>query len=176
MSQISSLNQSADRQADFDTGPLLGGERSNRNLNHQPVSETAEKSVSDTPPAISDAEWKVMHEVWQREPVTSSELIERLTETAGWSQGTIKTLLHRLVQKGVLDFQRKGNRYIYRSNYSESDCVDEASVHLLHSVFHGRPLPMLTHLVLTARLSGSEAESLKTILNQIQQTLPPSTT
>ena len=177
MSQISSLNQSAGLPADFKTGPSTEcqrANRSNRDASQPLVTQAAEKAASDTPPAISDAEWKVMHEVWQREPVTSSELIDRLTETAGWSQGTIKTLLHRLVQKRVLDFQRKGNRYIYRSNFSESDCVDEASVHLLHSVFHGRPLPMLTHLVHTARLSGSEVESLQSILNQIQQALPRS--
>ena len=88
-------------------------------------------------PGISDAEWRVMHEIWQSEPVTSSELSSRLSEKTSWSTGTIKTLLHRLVQKGVLDFRRKGNRYLYRSNFTEAQCLEHASDQILHTVFQG---------------------------------------
>jgi len=96
-------------------------------------------------PSISDAEWRVMHEVWLSEPVTSSEIISLLATSTQWSAGTIKTLLHRLVQKG-----------------------------LLHTVFQGRPIPMLTYMVQSARLSGSEVETLQQLLADIQQELPQS--
>ncbi len=123
-------------------------------------------------PAISAAEWRVMHEIWHSEPVTSGELSNRLSEKTDWSTGTIKTLLHRLVQKGVLDFRRKGNRYLYRSNFTEAECIDHASDQLLHTVFQGRPIPMLTYLVQSARLSGSEVEILRGLLKEIQAELP----
>jgi BlaI family penicillinase repressor len=124
-------------------------------------------------PSISNAEWRVMHEVWHCEPITSGEITSQLRETTQWTPGTIKTLLHRLVQKGVLDFQRKGNRYLYRSNFSETDCIDHASGQMLHTVFKGRPVPMLKYLVQLARLSGSEVEALREMLAEIQQDLPP---
>jgi BlaI family penicillinase repressor len=123
-------------------------------------------------PQITDAEWRVMHEIWQLEPVTSSEITSRLSETTDWSPGTIKTLLHRLVQKGVLDFRRKGNRYHYASNFTEAECIDHASDQLLHTVFHGQPVPMLAYLVQSARLSGSEVKILRAMLDQIQAELP----
>ena len=129
--------------------------------------------MTELNPSITDAEWCVMHEVWLCEPVTSGEITSRLRETTDWTPGTIKTLLHRLVQKGVLGFQRKGNRYLYRSNVSEAECIDHASGQLLHTVFKGRPVPMLAHLVLSARLSGSEVEALREMLADIQQDLPP---
>ena len=129
--------------------------------------------MNDNRPSISDAEWRVMHEIWRFEPVTSGEITSRLSETTDWSPGTIKTLLHRLVQKGVFDFQRKGNRYLYRSNFSEAECVDYASDQLLHTIFKGRPVPMLAYLVESARLSGSEVETLRQMLNDIQNELPP---
>ena len=129
--------------------------------------------MSEICPSISDAEWRVMHEVWRSEPITSGEITNRLSGSTDWTPGTIKTLLHRLVQKGVLDFQRKGNRYLYRSNFSESECIDHASDQLLHTVFKGRPVPMLAYLVESARLSGAEVESLRAMLNEIQQDLPP---
>jgi BlaI family transcriptional regulator, penicillinase repressor len=126
----------------------------------------------ESAPQISDAEWRVMHEIWQLEPVTSSEITSRLAESTEWSPGTIKTLLHRLVQKGVLDFRRKGNRYHYCSNYTEAQCIDHASDQLLHTVFHGQPVPMLAYLVQSARLSGSEVKILRSMLDQIQEQLP----
>lgn len=123
-------------------------------------------------PSISDAEWRVMHEIWQSEPITSSEITSRLSNKTAWTPGTIKTLLHRLVQKGILDFQRKGNRYLYRSNFTESECIEHVSDQLLHTVFQGQPLPMLKYLVHTSRLSGTEIQTLKKMLVEIQRELP----
>lgn len=123
-------------------------------------------------PQISDAEWRVMHEIWVAEPVTSSRIHDRLREKTNWSAGTIKTLLHRLVEKGILEFQRKGNRYLYRSKFTEAQCVQQVSDQLLHTVFQGQPMPMLEYLVHTARLSGTEISSLRELLNEIQQDLP----
>ena len=134
--------------------------------------------MQDRPP-ISDSEWRVMHEVWMLESqnldATSRTISDLLSRKIDWSDGTIKTLLHRLVQKGVLRFQRKGNRHLYRSNFSEQECVDQVCTQLLHAVFHGRPLPMIKYLVSSARLSGREVESLHEVLDQIRQTLPPQT-
>lgn len=126
----------------------------------------------DDAPSISDAEWRVMHEIWQCEPVTSTEVIKRLSETCDWSAGTIKTLLHRLVQKEVLSFQRKGNRYLYRANMTEDQCIDLVSNQMLHTIFQGRPVPMLTYMVQSSRLSGQELETLQAMLASIQQGMP----
>jgi BlaI family penicillinase repressor len=123
-------------------------------------------------PSISDAEWRVMHEIWHAEPVTSSEITSLLSKKTDWSPGTIKTLLHRLVQKGILDFQRKGNRYLYRSNFTEFECIEHVSEQLLHTVFQGQPIPMLKYLVHTARLSGTEIQTLRQMLVEIQKELP----
>lgn len=123
-------------------------------------------------PHISDAEWRVMHEIWLAEPVTSSRIHSRLSEKTDWSAGTIKTLLHRLVEKGILEFQRKGNRYLYRSRFTEAECVDQVSDQLLHTVFQGQPMPMLKYLVYSSRLSGTEIQSLCDLLVDIRKDLP----
>lgn len=126
------------------------------------------------PLILTDAEWQLMHEVWSVTWITSSQLHDRLEEGTGWSLGTIKTMLHRLVHKGALEFQRRGNRYHYRSAVSASDCIDRAQQHLLHTVFLGRPVPMLAALVQSARLSGQELADLQGILTQLRQRQPAS--
>lgn len=129
------------------------------------------KTTNDHP-SISGAEWQVMHEVWQSEPITSTQIIDRLAASIDWTPGTIKTLLHRLVQKGVISFQRKGNRYLYRSNMTEEECIDLASNQMLHTIFKGRPVPMLAYMVQSARLSGMEVETLQSMINAIKNELP----
>ena len=64
---------------------------------------------------ISDAEWQVMHVIWDRQPVAAQDVIAALTESTEWSPATIRTMLHRLVKKKVLSFSTEGNRYIYRA-------------------------------------------------------------
>lgn len=127
--------------------------------------------------AISEAESIVMQEIWhvadiRDQQVTSREIIGRLSESTDWTSGTIKTLLHRLVEKGILQFQRKGNRYLYRATISEDVYVDQMASRLLNTAFDGRPLPMIHYLVQSTRLSGSEIESLREMLLELRE-LPP---
>ena len=50
---------------------------------------------------ISDAEWEVMRIIWTLETASSSEVIKELQAKKDWSESTIKTLMGRLVQKGL---------------------------------------------------------------------------
>lgn len=59
-------------------------------------------------PHITDAEWEVMRVVWVNGRVTSKEVISILKEKMDWKQATLKTLLGRLVEKGVLNTEQEG--------------------------------------------------------------------
>src|SRR5207253_5391223 len=66
-------------------------------------------------PQISDAEWEVMKVVWERQPVTAAEVVERLGRERRWSPRTIRTMLNRLLAKRAIDYHPEGKRYLYRS-------------------------------------------------------------
>ena len=63
---------------------------------------------------ITDAEWEVMRVVWANDRVTSKKVISVLQEKMDWTQSTIKTILGRLVEKGVLNTEKEAVR-----NYAE---------------------------------------------------------
>ncbi len=63
---------------------------------------------------ISGAEWRVMEVIWQRPTATAAEVIAALASATDWKHRTIRTLLARLVEKGVLAAQPDGNRHLYR--------------------------------------------------------------
>jgi BlaI family transcriptional regulator, penicillinase repressor len=115
---------------------------------------------------ISDAEWQVMNVVWERQPLAAQEIVLALADHADWAPATIKTMLHRLVKKGVLTYEAQGNRYVYRSRVKRSDCVKHASRSFLERVFSGESAPLLAHFLRNSKLSAEEIAQLRQILDK----------
>ena len=72
---------------------------------------------------ITDSEWEVMRVVWANDRVTSKKVISVLQEKMDWTQSTIKTILGRLVGKGVLNTEHEGRKFIYTANIEETEAV-----------------------------------------------------
>lgn len=117
-------------------------------------------------PSISDAEWEVMNVIWDRNPVTASEVVDALSEQSGRSPRTVKTMLNRLLKKGILTHEVEGKRYLYRPLVSREACVERASESFLSRVFHGDEAPMIARLVRDADLSESDIERLRRALEE----------
>ncbi len=122
--------------------------------------------VLSNKPNISDAEWQVMHVIWERQPVTAQAIIAALDEQVDWSGATIKTMLHRLVKKKVLRYQREGNRYLYRARVERSESLRQESQSFLDRVFGGEAAPLLAHFVQSGDLTEAEIETLRKLLEQ----------
>lgn len=115
--------------------------------------------------SISDAEWHVMNVVWREQTVEAQPVVDELTATHGWSAGTIKTMIHRLTQKGVLAYDVDGKRYRYRANVDRYTTVRQASRSFLDRVFGGAWAPALVQLVEDSELSPSEVAELRRLLD-----------
>jgi BlaI family transcriptional regulator, penicillinase repressor len=115
---------------------------------------------------ISDAEWQVMQVVWKRKATTAAGVIADLAATSDWRHRTIRTLLARLVDKGVLAAQADGNRYLYRPLVSRSKCVREESHSFLQRVFGGDAGDLLVHFVRGADIAPEQIEELKRLLDE----------
>jgi BlaI family transcriptional regulator, penicillinase repressor len=115
---------------------------------------------------ISDAEWEVMQIVWQRRSATAAEVIEALVPRTGWNHRTVRTLLARLVDKGVVSVEQEGHRYRYRPQVSRSKCIREAGQTFLKKVFGGDPAELLVHFVRNTNISEQEIARLKELLDQ----------
>ena len=124
-----------------------------------------------TVPQISDAEWEVMKVVWDRQPVTAAEVVERLSVDRRWSPRTIRTLLDRLVGKQAVNFTPEGKRYLYRARVSRDACVRRASRSFLSRVFDGAAAPAVLHLLTHCdaeafkKLSPQERDQLRQLLD-----------
>ena len=70
-------------------------------------------------PKISDAEWKVMKIIWSNSKITSSGIINELSDKCEWKASTIKSLINRLLNKQAISFENKSKEYYYYPLVSE---------------------------------------------------------
>ena len=110
---------------------------------------------------ISDSELEVMKVLWQAEdalPVT--EIREALQKSRGWEATTVKTLVSRLVQKGVIR-QEKRNVFYYSPLISEREYNDWATNDLIQRLYNGSARDLVAALVDSAGLSQSDLDELR---------------
>jgi BlaI family penicillinase repressor len=115
---------------------------------------------------ISDSEWDVMEPIWEAGACTAADVIKRLRATHDWNHSTIRTLLARLVEKGALDYEVDGSRYIYRAAVSRRRCVRQKGRSFLEKTFGGDVGALLVHFVTEASLDQDQIAQLYQLLAQ----------
>lgn len=116
-------------------------------------------------PPITQAEWELMNVLWEG-PRTALEVAEALER----HPKTVKTLLGRLVRKGVLRYREEGNRYVYSPAIPRQRYVREESASFIERVFGGETTPALVHFVRSSRLTPGEIDELRRLLDEKQET------
>ena len=116
-------------------------------------------------PHISETEWEIMRVIWAHPNVTATEIIAQLSlSDPTWHPKTTRALIARLVQKGVLGYEAHDRAYVYRSLYTEQECVAAASESFLQRVFGGSLQPMLAFFVEQRRLTKKDLAELSELL------------
>ena len=114
---------------------------------------------------ISDSELEVMKLLWQAEdalPVT--EIREALQRSRGWEATTVKTLVSRLVSKGVIA-QEKRNVFYYSPRITEQEYNDEATGNLIRRLYNGSARDLVAALVHSEGLTRRDLEELQAMFH-----------
>ena len=80
-------------------------------------------------PQISEAEFEVMKIVWKHAPISTNEITDKLLQTTNWSPKTIQTLIKRLVNKGVLTYEKQSRVFVYTPVVKESEYIGQESIY-----------------------------------------------
>ena len=110
---------------------------------------------------ISDSELEVMKLLWQAEdalPVT--EIREALQRSRGWEATTVKTLVSRLVSKGVIA-QEKRNVFYYSPRITEQEYNTWATQGLIRRLYHGSAKDLVAALVRSEGLTQQDIAELR---------------
>ena len=110
---------------------------------------------------ISDSELEVMKVLWQAgDALPVTEIRETLQRTKGWEATTVKTLVGRLVSKGVIR-QEKRNVFYYSPLISEREYNSWAPRHLIERLYNGSARELVAALVHSDGLSQADLEELR---------------
>jgi len=118
---------------------------------------------------IGEAEYAVMEVLWDDAPLTAAEVAGRVPEARGWSIRTVKTMLGRLLAKGILAHEEDGRRYLYRPAIARADYVAQESGKLLDRMFGGKVTPLVAHLAERDRLSPADIAEIEALLKALKQ-------
>ena len=117
-------------------------------------------------PRISAAEWLVCQALWERGPQKANDIVAALANRTQWKPKTIRTLLNRLVKKGVAGYHKQGREYEYYSLISQSRCIREETRSFVERVFGGSARPMLAAFLEEKQLTPEEIAELKAMLEE----------
>ncbi|MDH7638844.1 BlaI/MecI/CopY family transcriptional regulator [Sphingomonas oryzagri] len=118
---------------------------------------------------ISEAELTVMEALWSAPaPLTAQEVHDRIGDAREWSDRTVKTMLGRLLAKGVLAHEEDGRRYLYRPAVKRDAYVAGESRRLVDRLFGGRAAPLVAHLAEGEGLSQDDIAELEALLKELK--------
>ena len=73
-----------------------------------------------------DLQMQVMQAMWRLRAATVEEVRDDLPPRHNSSYNTIQTVLTRLAERGLLERERSGRRYVYRAVMSEAEYVSQS--------------------------------------------------
>ena len=121
---------------------------------------------------ISEAEWRIMKVLWDGcgeggHGMPLGEIVQRLSESTGWSNTTIRTLIIRLAEKGAVEIDKATGVYKYMPKTSKDDCVKCEVDSFVERVFDNSAYALMASLVKEGKLNETERQDIIRILEQI---------
>jgi BlaI family penicillinase repressor len=127
------------------------------------------KEKRESVPRLSDLEWEIVKPLWDNGPMAARDLFRLVPPEQGWAYETVKTMLSRLVKKGVLTYARTGSSYLYSPVYNRDEMTRAATGTFIRRVFDGALRPFLAHYV--EQVSDEELQVLRAELIRLSKTV-----
>jgi len=105
---------------------------------------------------LYESEWSILQKVWELEPCAAPTVQEALQAEKGWAYTTVKTMMDRMVKKGLLKTEKIRNIYLYRSAVTARQAKKSEIARTLRRAFDGTFTPMMQFLIENDELSEAE--------------------
>ena len=117
--------------------------------------------MPEKPIELTEAEWTIIKAVWDREPCTAPAIQEQLFQRTAWTYSTVRTLMDRMVAKGLLAAEKKRNQTTYRTAVTRAQAQRGELLYALKHAFNGALTPLVQCLLDTNEVSRAELDQIK---------------
>lgn len=129
-----------------------------------PPFDIAMPNSTPSPIELTEAEWSIIKGVWEKEPATAPDVQARLQARTQWTYSTVRTLMDRMVVKGLLAAEKRGHLTLYRSAISRQEAQQSELRYALHHAFDGALTPMVQCLIESEEVSPAELAELERLI------------
>lgn len=117
---------------------------------------------------LSEAEFEIMEYIWtNKQAVSFNEVMEYTTDNGHtWKKQTVQTFLTRLIDKGALKADKKGNKRYYSPSMNKEEYISQWTRGLLNIEFGGSLKGFLSAFTGGKSLTKEEAQELHDFLDE----------
>jgi predicted transcriptional regulator len=117
-----------------------------------------------SPIELTETEWLIIKAVWDKEPCTTPQIQQRLEKKTHWTYSTVRTLMDRMVVKGLLRSEKASKVTQYRSAVTREQAQRSELLYALRHAFNGALTPMLQCLLDANDLGAAELTEIEALV------------
>jgi len=112
---------------------------------------------------ITDSEAEVMRVLWEAgDELPIADIRTTLEQTSNWESSTIKTLVRRLCEKGVV-LATKREVFYYQALVSEADYREYTTQNLIDRLYSGSAKNLVASLLGSKKFDDADIEKLRAL-------------
>lgn len=123
-----------------------------------------EKNMTKQEIKVTNSEWYVMNCLWEKSPRSLMQMVPLLGEQIGWSKSTCATMVRRMTEKGLIDYQERGKTKFFFPKVQKEDVIVQETRDFLQRIYDGSVGMMMSALVKQNDLSKEDIQELQEIL------------
>jgi BlaI family penicillinase repressor len=113
---------------------------------------------------LTEGEWAIFRAVWENEPCAAPTVQEKLIRQKNWTYSTVKTMMDRMVAKGLLKTEKIRNLILYRSTITKTEAQKSEIIKTVKRAFNGALTPMMQFLLDNNELSQKQLAELEKMI------------
>jgi BlaI family penicillinase repressor len=120
-------------------------------------------------PHISEREWLVMTKLWEKNPQTAAEVVEKVQEDIAIGDSSVRTLINRLIKKKAVSFtvdERNANLYYYYPLVCEQDCIGKKTQHFMELYYKNSAAKMIAAFAEESEIPVDDLEQIKKLIDE----------
>jgi predicted transcriptional regulator len=115
---------------------------------------------------LTEGEWAIIQAVWKLEPCAAPTVQEKLEKQRNWTYSTVKTMMDRMVEKGLLKTEKIRNLYLYRSTITQPQAQKGEIMRAVKQAFDGALTPMMQFMLDSNNFTEEQLEKLETLIKK----------
>ena len=115
---------------------------------------------------LTEAEWAIIQVIWENQPCAAPTVQEILEKSRKWTYSTVKTLMDRMVTKGLLKTEKIRNLILYSSVITRKQAQNSEIMRTVKRAFDGAFTPMMQFMLDNTNLSEKQLNELENLIRK----------